>query len=456
MRKLLHNCDIITKSDDKIIIVKQGWLGIDEAVIDYVGAEKPSAAYDEEKDMDGAVLMPAFVNAHGHASMTLLRGAGNGLPLQRWLEEAIFPVEAKLTPADIAIGTQAAMLEMLACGTASFSEMYDFPFADADAVAKAGMKTNICRTGLCFGDVFDPQSDQRFRESVEVVRVLKGEQAANDECLREIGGMNDDLAEAVRDGRIIPELSLHSEYLTKEPYVRAVAEAAKELQCPVNVHVSETRKEHEECIIRHGKTPIAYLADCGILDSPTYAAHCVWVTDDDLAIMKEKGTSLVHNPSSNLKLGSGIAPVVKALRAGVCVALGTDGCASNNNLNMMEEMHLAALLATGSEHDPAAIAPVDVLRMATEAGAHALCRTRTGALLPGMRADITAVSKDAPHMHPADDLIGLLVYSAQASDVVMTMADGRILYEKGEYLTLDKERILFELEKTVDNIKNRV
>ena len=461
MKTLFKNCIIVARKSCTAgdgagyEIIKDGFLGVDGAYIDYVGASAPEAAYDTVKDMGGAILMPALVNAHGHASMTLLRGAGTGLALQEWLNDAIFPVEAKLVPEDIKIGTKAAMLEMLASGTVLFSEMYDLPYADAEVIAEAGMKANICRAGLCFDPNFDEETDVRLRESAEFIKVLRGEMPANDECLKEAGGISDTLLSAVKEGRILPEFCLHSEYLTTEPYARAAARRAKALGVSVNIHVSETKKEHEECIGRHGLTPIAYLKDCGLLDSPTYAAHCVWVTDEDLEIMREKGTSFVHNPSSNLKLGSGIARVVKALSCGVNVALGTDGTASNNNLNMFEELHIAALLATGSLHDAAAISTEQLMDMATINGALALGRGDTGVLAKGMKADICAVSTAAPHMHPNVDTLGLLCYSAQASDVCMSMCDGKILYENGEYKTLDKEKILFELEKAVEDIAKR-
>lgn len=461
MRILFRNCIIVARRSSVpgdgagYDVIKNGWLGVDGEYIDHVSSEAPSEAYDELRDMDGAILMPALVNAHGHAPMTLLRGAGTGLDLQSWLNGAIFPVETKLTPDDIRVGTEAAMLEMLASGTVCFSEMYDFPFADAEAVAASGMKANISRVGLCFTASFDPKTDLRFNEALDFVNILKAGAPENAECEREIGRVSDCLKKAVKDGRIIPEISLHSEYLTTEPFVRALAEKAAELGVSVNIHVSETKREHEQCIERHGMTPIAYLQDCGILMSPTYAAHCVWVNDDDLGIMKKTGTSLVHNPSSNLKLGSGIARVARAVSSGVNVALGTDGTASNNNLNMFEELHIAALLAAGSVHDPSAISVEELLDIATINGANALGREDTGVIAEGMRADICALSTAAPHMHPNIDTLGLICYSAQGSDVVMTMSDGRILYENGEYRTLDRDKILKELEKTVDDIARR-
>ena len=221
----------------------------------------------------------------------------------------------------------------------------------------------------------------------------------------------------------------------------------------VHIHVSETEKEHRECMERHGKTPTQFLKDLGIMDQSCYFAHCVWCTDEDLKIMAEKGATLVHNPSSNLKLGSGIARTADALRAGVNVALGTDGCASNNNLNMFEEMHLAALLPKGFMKDPTVLTAEQVLDMATVNGAKALGRPDTGILKKGMKADIIALDMSAPHLRPTGDIPSLLVYSAQASDVCMTMVDGRILYEDGSYTTIDSARVEKAFMKTVKRLQ---
>ena len=428
MKTLFKNCSILAPEG----VIKNGYLGIDGKLIDYVGQDRPVLAYDKEKDMSGKLLMPGLINAHGHASMVLLRGVGSGLGIHDWLNNAIIPIEDKMTPEDIAAGTRAAMLEMLASGTTCFSEMYDFPWADAKAIAEAGMKANITRCGLCFDDNVDLASDKRFNE-----------------CVDFIGWCN---AAPEFEDLIKPEFSLHSEYLTKEKFVRGIAEKAAELGCGINVHVSETESEHIECIIRHGKTPVAYLNDCGILDSRTYMAHCVWVSDEDLDIMQQKGVSMVHNPSSNLKLGSGTAPVKEALERNINIAIGTDGAASNNNLNMFEEMHLAALICSGVNRDPLAVSASQILDMGTIGGAKALGRTDTGALKPGNKADIAALDMNAVHLIPDINTKELLVYSAQGSDVCMTMVNGRVLYENGEYTTLDEEKILAELVKTVEKL----
>ena len=236
------------------------------------------------------------------------------------------------------------------------------------------------------------------------------------------------------------DLCIHSEYLTDEPFCRDLAAANRDLRRPLHVHVSETKREHEECIARHGRTPIAYLADVGLLDHGGYAAHCVWATDDDFKIMRDHGVSLVHNPTSNMKLGSGFARIAAAKAIGVNVALGTDGCASNDNLNLFEEMHLAALVHKGLAHDPTVLSAWDIVEMATSNGAKALGRCDSGSLAEGKRADLCVVDLDRPHLAPADDIPNLLVYSAQASDVIMTIVDGSILFDGGQYPTIDVEK----------------
>ena len=363
----------------------------------------------EVKELDGALVMPGLVNAHGHTAMTLLRGVGSGLPLQRWLEEAIFPIEARLTPEDVSAGVLWGVMEMLASGTTCVADMYDFPEAGGAAFELSGFNANICCVGR--------NAEGRLKE-----------------CIRFTDSWN-----GADHGGVVADICVHSEYLTDESFCRELAAANREFRRPLHAHVSETRREHEECIARHGKTPIAYLADCGLFEFGGYAAHCVWVTDDDFRIMREQGVTLVHNPTSNMKLGSGFARIAAAKAAGVNVALGTDGCASNDNLNMFEEMHLAALLHKGVAQDPTVLSAGDILDMATANGARALGRN-AGRIAIGCRADICAIDLSKPHMCPARDIPELLVYSAQASDVAMTIVGGRIAYERGAYPGIDAEK----------------
>jgi len=429
MKTLLKNCDVLVRTENGYTVLKSSCIAIEDKYIKYVGKTPEKTKYDVVKDLSGKLVMPGLVNAHGHSPMTLVRGAGSGLNLQDWLNNAIFPIEAKMTPDDIRAGAMAAALEMISTGTTTFSEMYDFPWAEAGVVEKTGLKCNICRVGLCFDPEIEAKDWPRTAECIDLVKNYKH-----------------------ADGRVVPDFCLHSEYLTTEKFVKAISDANHELHAHVNVHVSETKKEHEECIQRHGKTPIAYLNDMGILDEPTYAAHCVWVTDEDLQIMKEKNVTMVHNPTSNMKLGSGFAPVAKAIRMGVNVALGTDGVASNNNLNMFEEMHIASLLQKGYYNDPTLLTADEIIDMATVNGAKALGWMDTGVIEAGKRADLIAIDMSAPHLHPALDIPSLIVYSVQGSDVCMTMSEGRILYENGEFLDLDKREILENLEKAVEKL----
>ena len=457
MKTLFTNASVLVREEDGYNVLQNAFLGVEGEYIDYIGFEAPQKDYDVVRDMSGKLLMPGLVNAHGHSAMTLIRGAGSGLPLDRWLNEAIFPLEAKMTPEDIMVGTTWACMEMLACGTTQIADMYDYPFSEALAYAKAGIKANISRVGLCFDKDLEPGEWPRTAECINLINVLEGKASINPEAMRELPETKETMAlpaeikKAVESGRLKADFCLHSEYLTTDKFVKAISEANSVMHKRVNVHVSETEKEHKECILRHDKTPMAYLADMGILDQPTYAAHCVWVTDADLKIMAEKGVTLVHNPSSNLKLGNGHARIPEAIAAGVNVALGTDGVASNNNLNMFEEMHMAALLAKGAEHDPTALTDTQILDMATVNGAKALGRPDTGVLREGFKADIIAVDMTKPHMLPALDPVALLIYSAQGSDVCMTMVDGEILYEDGEFFTIDasdaKEKLIRASER---------
>ena len=362
------------------------------------------------------LVMPGLVNCHGHTAMTLVRGLGGGLPLQRWLEEAIFPVEARMKPKDVRAGAVWGIMEMLAGGTTCVADMYDFPEEMGAALRESGMKGRICRVGLSF-------IPGRLEDCIEFTKSFNSRSPAPPHF--------SPYHLPTSPATVLSDICIHSEYLTDEKFCRALADANKDLKRPLHVHVSETRKEHEECVARHGKTPIAYLADTGILDHGGYAAHCVWCTDDDFRIMAEKNVSLVHNPTSNMKLGSGFARIRRSMELGVNVALGTDGCASNDNLDMFEEMHLASLIHKGLACDPTVLSAWDVIEMATKNGAKALGLENAGEIAVGKAADLCVVDLSGFHLAPALDIPNLVVNSMHASDVAMTIVDGRVVYEKG-------------------------
>lgn len=390
--------------------------------IAYIGETLPDGTIGETVDCGGNLLIPAFYNTHCHAAMTLFRGYGEDLPLQRWLEERIFPAEERLTYKSVNVATKLAIAEMLRTGTASFSDMYMFVDAVSEAVLETGIKANLSRSLVSFDPDIDMTKDARLAEALEVVDRYHG----------------------AGDGKLKIDLSLHAEYTNVPRACEYVGRYAAEHGLGMQLHLSETEKEHNDCIARHGKTPTAFFADLGVFDTPTTAAHCVWVNDDDRAILSAKGVTVAHNPVSNLKLGSGVMPLRKMLDAGINVGIGTDGVASNNRLDMLRELQTAAILHKGVQRDPAITVAREMLPLATVNGAKAQGRTDCGTVEVGKRADLVLIDRNSIHNMPCFDDYAMLLYSADSSDVKMTMVDGRILYKDGEYTSIDEERLRFE------------
>ena len=422
MKRLLAHGDILAWENDRFVCRKNGYLGIDGDTIEYLGTEPPKGTYDQVKDMTGKLLLPGLVNGHTHTGMSLLRGLGSDLPLKEWLFDTVFPVEDRLTEEDLRIGMELSLLEMIASGTTAFTDMYMGACFSASAVLASGMKANLCRPLQSFDPDEEPMTCRRMREMLALYDTWNG--AGN--------------------GRIVVDFSVHAEYTCTERMVRAAAEEAQKRGAGMHIHLAETEAEQESCLEKYGLTPAQWFDKLGAFGGRAYAAHGVWLTESDQALLKERGVTVVHCPESNLKLGSGVADVPAMLAEGMIVALGTDGAASNNNLNLFEEMHLAALLHKGVRRDPTVLPLAQVLKMATVNGARLQGRTDTGTLAVGSKADVIAVDMDRPHLVPCSDPLSNLLYSAQAADVVMTMADGQILYENGDFLTLDRDRILRE------------
>ncbi|MBD5147581.1 MAG: amidohydrolase [Oscillibacter sp.] len=430
MKLLLKNCAVLATENGAFRYIRNGFLGIDGDTIVYVGETRPQEAYDQEKDMSRRMLLPGLINCHGHTAMTLLRGIGSDLPLQEWLFEKMMPIEDKLTAEDIQAGNALALLEMISTGTTSYSDMYFEPRTAVENAVESGIKANICRPVQCF-DPSEPYGENfRAKQSIQLFK----------DCHN------------MANGRVRVDFAIHAEY-TCHPHVADAYRAdCKALGGRMQIHLSETQKEHRECLEKYGRTPAQWFADLGTFDSPTSAAHCVWVTEEDMALMLRKGVSVIHNPTSNMKLGSGFAPIPRMLELGLNVTLGTDGAASNNNLNLMEELHLAAVIHNGCAQDPTVMKPAELLAMATVNGAKLQGREDTGSLEAGKKADIIALDLDRPHLYPNLEPLALPVYSAQGSDVVMTMVDGKILYENGEFLTLDKEKIMAQAQAAVKRL----
>ncbi len=388
---------------------------------------RPAGIFDREICGKNKLLMPGLYNCHAHTAMTLFRGYGEDLPLQEWLNTRIFPAEDRLTSEAVYNASMLAAAEMLRAGIVSFSDMYFFCEDTIRAVAETGMKANIARCITCFNPDETPETDVRYKEAMALY-----------------GQYHNSF-----DGRIKMDMSVHAEYTTQPNAIRYVAEAAKEYGLHMHVHMSETESEHNECIARHGKTPAQHFNDLGVFDVPTIAAHCVWVSDEDIALMAEKGVFAAHNPTSNLKLGSGVMPLWKMHRSGVKVILGTDGAASNNRLDVLREMNMAALLQKGTDRVCDAMKASDFIPPATVNGAMAQGRADCGMLRTGARADLIMLDLDAVNNIPCYTPATAVLHSAVSSDVVMTMIDGKILYENGQYTTLDIEMVKHKMRETV-------
>ena len=377
-------------------------------------------------DGRGKIALPGFYNIHSHIPMTLLRGYGEGLKLEEWLFKKMIPFEALLSDEDCYWGSMLGIAEMLASGTVSFTDMYLHMPGIVKAVQESGIKANLSHG-------FSSRTPgQQFHDSPAY---------AGWKVVQE--------AEAATAGRIVADASIHAEYtIDTESTVRNIADWSRGEALRMHVHLSETRKEHEECKTRRGgMTPIAFFEHCGVFDSPTTAAHCVWAEDADLDILAACGVTVAHCPSSNLKLGSGIARIARMVELGVKVGIGTDGAASNNNLDMLEEMALAALVQKGTIGDPTRFGPSEMLSMACRNGALSQGRADCGELVPGNRADLVVYDLHAPHLQPVYNPLVNVVSSAHASDICLTMVDGKVLYKDGLFTTIDIERVLAEANR---------
>lgn len=399
--------------------------------IAYVGAQRPQEDYGERIDGAHRLLLPAFYNCHSHTAMTLMRGYGENMKLQDWLNTRIFPFEEKMGAEAIYWGVCLGVAEMFRFGIVGTTDMYFYLDEAARAFGESGAKANLSNGAVMFGgDDFEAmRSTQETRRALEQLDGAYG-------------------------GRILVDFSLHAEYTSNERLVRRlVEEAAVYGGKRMHVHVSETKLEHEECKQRHGgRTPARYLCDCGLFELPTTAAHCVYAEPEDLDIFREKGVTVAHCAVSNLKLASGVLDVPRAWRHGVRVGLGTDGVASNNKLNMLEEMRIFALVQRCYANDPTAITPEEAVRCATRVGALSQGREDCGEIREGFRADLVLFDLDTPWCTPQHDLLANLLWSASGSDVMLTMADGRVVYREGDWPTLDVGRARYEAERIKKNI----
>ncbi|GHU60254.1 N-ethylammeline chlorohydrolase [Clostridia bacterium] len=396
-------------------VLENADIGVSKGRIAYIGERLKETGTAYVIYRPRCVAMPGLVNAHTHLPMTLMRGIADDCELDRWLTEHIYPAEDKLTEESVTAGTLLALAEAIASGTTSVSDMYFFCEQIAAACAEVGINANLSRAVVDFDGSFGPDS-KSYIETRELADKWHG----------------------FDNGRILVDASIHGEYTSGPEAWRLTAEFAAERKLGMHIHLSETWKEHSECIANRGFTPAKILDRYGVFNGRTSAAHCVWVSDLDIELLAAKGVSAVHNPVSNAKLASGLARVPDMLYAGVNVALGTDGAASNNNLDMFEEIKAAAIMHKNAARDPTVLPAKSALRMATHAGAVSQGRgENTGRLEEGRYADIILLDFDRPHLMPRLNTVSNIVYAARGSDVVLNMVRGRILYKDGEYKTID-------------------
>jgi 5-methylthioadenosine/S-adenosylhomocysteine deaminase len=427
-KTIITNGVFLTLNEQYPVI--SGYMTIENQLITYIGEQLPEPLefFDEQIDGSNKLFMPGLVNTHNHAAMSLLRGYGDDLALQVWLQEKMWPIEGQFTAHDVRSGTLLSILEMLKGGTTTFVDMYDHMNEVALAVEQSGMRACLTRgvIGLC-----PPE--------VQTAKLVEARQFALD-------------WHGKANGRITTMMSPHAPYTCPPDYIERIVEVAHELNLPLHTHMSETAREVQENTEQYGMRPVAHLAKLGLFTRPAIVAHAVHITDEEIDILAQYDVRVSHNPGSNLKLASGVARVPELLRKGIKVSLGTDGPASNNNLDMFEEMRLAALIHKGVSGDPTAIPAETAIRMGTLEGASSIWLNDVGALQVGMKADFIALDIDQPHFFPKSNFISHVIYSASAKDVKDVWIDGRRIVKDGSCLTLDEEKILFEAQSCFERL----
>lgn len=428
--------DVVTMDASRRVL-SPGAVAVNGRDIVAVGTPEEIArqfAASETIEAAGHVVLPGLVNTHTHAPMVMYRGLADDLALMDWLQKYIFPAEAKtVSPDMVRVGTRLAALEMIQSGTTTFADMYYFEEEIARATKAAGLRGVLGETIIGF-----PVADAKTPADA-----LKRTEA----FMREFAG--DDLITAVP--------APHSPYTVDEPTLRAIRELADRYKVPILIHLAETEDEVNIIREKHGMSPTAWLDSLGFLRPDVVAAHCVWLTDDDIAIMKRAGAAVSHNPESNMKLASGVAPVPKYLAAGITVGLGTDGAASNNDLDMFEAMRQTAFLHKLASRDPRAMPATAVLEMATIGGARALgLDKRVGSLEAGKRADLIVVAMNGARQTPMYNPVSHLVYVARGDDVRTTVVNGKVLMRDRQMRTLDERVVLADARALAKKVREAV
>ena len=418
-----YNARILPLTDDSFELVN-GELWVEGNKVSYVGESKDSdVKWDREIDAEGNLIMPGFKNAHTHSAMTFLRSYADDLPLFDWLNNQVFPKEAQLTGDDIFWLSKLAIMEYLTSGITANFDMYFHPDKIAEASVDCGFRTVLLSSLNNFVSSLKEMEEEYVKFNNYNPLISYG-------------------------------LGFHAEYTTSEELLKGVAALSHKYKAPVYTHNSETAREVKECIERHGTTPTAYLDSLGMFEYGGGGYHCVYMSDEDLRIFKEKDLSVITNPASNSKLASGIAPLQKMLDMGIRIGIGTDGPASNNCLDMFREMFLATGLAKLREEDASAVPAEQVIKMATTNGAVAMGLKDCDCLAEGKLADLIMIDLHQPNMQPLNNIVKNVVYSGSKQNVKMTMIDGKILYEDNKFnIGVDPEAVYAKANEIIGRMK---
>lgn len=419
---LIDRTHIITL-DQNGTILREGRIAIEGKHILAVGEIPPDFRPDEVVDGYNHAVLPGFFNAHCHAAMTYERGWAEDLPFDRWLNEKIWVAEAALSPDDVYWGAALAACEMLRGGVAGFNDHYFYMDRVAEVVELSGMKAGL--TWCVFG----------IGDGHEVGANLDGTLAFIDRW------------QGRADGRLQLLLGPHSPYVCPPEFLRRVAEIAAERRLTIHLHVSESQEQVDNSHKTHSLSPVAHLDALGVFDGNCIAAHCLAVSDEDLEILARRNVTVAHTPITYMKLAMGVNDLSRFTARGINIAIGTDGPASNADMDMLAQLRQTVILQKHEQRNPEAVPGDQALRMATQNGARAMGFADSGMIAPGMAADLTLIDLDKPHLLPRHDLVANIVHSAKAADVKAVMVDGRWLYRNGEILTLDEEKIKAEAER---------
>lgn len=418
---LIQHADVITL-DAQGRVLYDADVAISGGVIAAVGQAPESFQPDETVSAAGHIVMPGLFNAHTHSAMTLVRGYAEDLPLDRWFNERIWQVESALTPEDVYWGAALAAVEMIRGGTVGFADHYFFMDRVAQVVAESGLRANLawCAFGRDEGEI--------GADLAGIVRFVEEWQDA-------------------AEGRIKTSLGPHSPYMCSPQFLARSAAVAERLGVGIHIHVAESAAQVARSQLEHGLTPVELLARNGVFDVPVLAAHCIYLEEADREILAAHEATVVQCPVCHMKLGMGVTGVPALQASGVNVALGTDGPASNNVLDMLQESRQAALMQKLSAQDPTVLAGDAVLRMATQNGARALGFSLSGELAPGHAADLVFLDASSPRLRPRHDLVANVLYAAGPGEVSDVMVAGRWVMRARQLLTLDEKRILDEAER---------